>query len=153
MAESSAIVVDANILIRAVFGERVFELLLKYAKAVRFFAPQHAFVETEKHIPRILARRKVPVARIGFRGRTGSAIGDRVRPFVEVIPDQAFFAFKEAALARLRRRDPDDWPILAAALALQCPIWTEDADFFGVGVATWTTENVGIYLDGFSADE
>jgi len=27
-------------------------------------------------------------------------------------------------------RDPEDWPILAAALALDFPIWTEDTDFF-----------------------
>ena len=29
--------------------------------------------------------------------------------------------------------------LLAAALALGCPMWTEDADFFRCGVATWTT--------------
>ncbi|MSV27230.1 MAG: hypothetical protein EXQ52_00555 [Bryobacterales bacterium] len=40
---------------------------------------------------------------------------------------------------RLALRDESDWPILAAALALRCPIWTEDTDFFGCGVATWTT--------------
>ena len=46
----------------------------------------------------------------------------------------------------MARRDPDDWPILAAALALDCPIWTEDRDFFGVGVATWTSDLVEIYM-------
>jgi hypothetical protein len=29
---------------------------------------------------------------------------------------------------------------------LGCPIWTEDTDFFGCGVATWTTDRVEIYL-------
>jgi predicted nucleic acid-binding protein len=42
--------------------------------------------------------------------------------------------------------DPKSWPILAAALALGCPIWTEDADFFGFGVATWTSNRVEIFL-------
>ncbi len=41
-------------------------------------------------------------------------------------------------------RPTDDWPVLAAALALDCPIWTEDTDFFGYGVATWTTDRVGL---------
>ena len=41
---------------------------------------------------------------------------------------------------------PEDWPILASALALGCPIWTEDADFFGCGVATWTSNRVEIFL-------
>ncbi|NJR60795.1 MAG: hypothetical protein HC769_19405 [Cyanobacteria bacterium CRU_2_1] len=32
------------------------------------------------------------------------------------------------------------------SLMLNCPIWTEDADFFGAGVATWTSDRVHIYL-------
>ena len=50
------------------------------------------------------------------------------------------------ARERIGRRDEDDWPILASALAFDCPIWTEDADFFGCGVATWTTDRVELYL-------
>jgi predicted nucleic acid-binding protein len=37
---------------------------------------------------------------------------------------------------RLNKRDEEDWPVVAAALAFDCPIWTEDTDFFGCGVAT-----------------
>lgn len=44
-------------------------------------------------------------------------------------------------------RDEADWPILALALTLRCPIWTEDKDFFGAGVATWTTDRVRLYLN------
>jgi hypothetical protein len=50
------------------------------------------------------------------------------------------------ARQRLARRDEDDWPVLATALALGCPIWTEDKDFFGCGVATRTTDWVELYL-------
>jgi hypothetical protein len=32
------------------------------------------------------------------------------------------------------------------SLLLGCPVWTEDADFFGTGVATWTTSRVKLYL-------
>ena len=52
------------------------------------------------------------------------------------------------ALQRIGRRDPDDWPIAAAALVLDCPIWTEDKDFFGAGIPTWTSDLVEIYLRG-----
>ncbi|WP_446057543.1 PIN domain-containing protein [Acidithiobacillus ferriphilus] len=52
-----------------------------------------------------------------------------------------------AAKARIARRDERDWPAVAASLLLDCPIWTEDRDFFGAGVATWTTETISIYLD------
>ena len=33
-------------------------------------------------------------------------------------------------------------------MALGCPVWTEDADFFGTGVATWTSDRVALYLAG-----
>jgi hypothetical protein len=35
---------------------------------------------------------------------------------------------------------------LPTALALSSPIWTEDNDFFGAGVATWTTDRVQMFL-------
>jgi predicted nucleic acid-binding protein len=35
----------------------------------------------------------------------------------------------------------------ALALALNCPIWTEDMDFFGTGCAIWTTSRVEIFLE------
>jgi predicted nucleic acid-binding protein len=47
---------------------------------------------------------------------------------------------------RIDRRDKDDWPVLAATLALDCPIRTEDTNFFDCGVATWTTDRVELYL-------
>jgi predicted nucleic acid-binding protein len=45
-------------------------------------------------------------------------------------------------------RDETDWPVLACALGLACGIWTEDADFFGTGIAVWTTNRVEIFLKG-----
>jgi len=65
---------------------------------------------------------------------------------IHMIEFEEYSAFQSVARQRLARRDQDDWPILAAALALHCPIWTEDTDFFGCGVATWTTDRVELYL-------
>jgi predicted nucleic acid-binding protein len=42
--------------------------------------------------------------------------------------------------------DESDWPVLATALGLACAIWTEDADFFGTGIAVWTTNRIEIFL-------
>lgn len=50
------------------------------------------------------------------------------------------------ALQRIERRDADDWPVLACAMTIGCPVWTEDADFFGTGMATWTTDRVALYF-------
>ena len=54
----------------------------------------------------------------------------------------------EAGAKSRMRRDPTDRPIVAAALKIGCPIWTDDQDFFGCGIATWTTVQVEIYLAG-----
>lgn len=64
---------------------------------------------------------------------------------IEII-ENAFLAELEDEAKRIAARDPDDWPVLALALAINAPVWTEDPDFFGAGVATWTTRNVEIYL-------
>ena len=45
----------------------------------------------------------------------------------------------------------DDWPALALGLQLECAIWTEDQDFFGIGVATWTRPR-SIAVTGIWAD-
>jgi len=55
---------------------------------------------------------------------------------------------QQQALQRIAMRDADDWPVLACAMTIGCPVWTEDADFFGTGVATWTTDRVELYLVG-----
>jgi predicted nucleic acid-binding protein len=63
-----------------------------------------------------------------------------------VVEIHLYGQFENESRKRLGARDPDDWPILAAALALDCPIWTDDTDFFGCGVATWTSRSIGIFL-------
>ena len=65
---------------------------------------------------------------------------------VDEVGAEIYEAHRRAALARIERRDPDDWPILATAMALDCPVWTEDNDFFGTGVPTWTSDRVELYL-------
>ena len=65
-----------------------------------------------------------------------------MRPVDQVI----YQAARKPALARIARRDPEDWPVVACAMVLGCPVWTEDADFFGTGLATWTTDRVLLYL-------
>jgi len=62
------------------------------------------------------------------------------------VPANSYEPLRVPALARIGQRDQHDWQVLACALLLDCPIWTEDRDFFGTGVATWTTALVGLYF-------
>lgn len=54
--------------------------------------------------------------------------------------------------ARLRiPQDPDDWPTVALALALNADVWTEDQDFFGCGLGVWRTDVLYASLDDLAA--
>lgn len=72
---------------------------------------------------------------------------------VRQVDMDAYAEFESEARKRIEQRDEGDWPVLAAALALKCPVWTEDADFFGCGVATWTTDRVELFLASVAARE
>ena len=55
------IVLDANILIRAVLGRRVRQLIDTYAaQGVRFYSPDLAFDDAEKYLPALLKKRGKP---------------------------------------------------------------------------------------------
>jgi predicted nucleic acid-binding protein len=134
------LVLDANILIRAVLGRRVRHLLEIYAaRSVRFYAPDAAYADAEKYLPALLKK----------RGRSDADLAatlEDLKLLVEPINRDAYEHLEAEARERLRGRDEDDWPILATALSLACAIWTEDADFFGAGVAQWTSDRVEIFL-------
>jgi len=40
---------------------------------------------------------------------------------------------------RMARRDPEDWPTVALALARSLPIWSQDKDMEAAGVTIYTT--------------
>lgn len=46
----------------------------------------------------------------------------------------------------MKNHDINDWPVVATALTLNCPIWTEDKDFFGSGLPVWTTDRIHLFF-------
>jgi predicted nucleic acid-binding protein len=134
-----ALVVDANILVRAVLGKRVREVMEAHAENVSFFVPEAAYGEAEEHLAALVVKR-------GGDADKALALLRSLGRLLERVGDEVYGDFEAEARERLEMRDQDDWPILAAALALGCPIWTEDSDFFGCGVATWTSNRVQVFL-------
>jgi predicted nucleic acid-binding protein len=134
------IVLDANILIRATLGRRVRQLIEDYSRqGVRFFAPDVSFDDAQEYLPVLLEKRGKPDGDI-------AASLNYLRTMIEPVDRELYALFEDEARERVRGRDEDDWPVLASALALACGIWTEDADFFGTGVAVWTTSRIEIFL-------
>ena len=134
-----AIVLDANILIRAVLGRRVRELIVNSTDVVQFFAPDVAYDDARKYLPSLLEKR-------GVKSEPAMAVLDALESIVRPLELGVYEGQKTQALQRIAIRDADDWPVLACAMTIGCPVWTEDADFFGTGVATWTSDRVELYL-------
>ena len=109
------------------------------ARGVRFYAPDEAFADAAEHLPGPLEK----------RGKTSTDAADALLylcTMVECVDRESYALFEKEAKERLGGRDEDDWPIAATALALSCSIWTEDKDFFGVGIPVWKTNTVEILL-------
>ena len=133
------IVLDAIILIRVVLGTRVRELIQAHAATATFFAPDVAYADARKYLPALLEKRGVSVI-------PALQVLDALERIVRPMDLEVYGGLQQPALRRIEMRDADDWPVLACAMTLGCPVWTEDADFFGTGVATWTTDRIALYL-------
>lgn len=136
---SKRIVLDANILIRGILGERVPHLLAKYSEQVQFFTAAVCYQDVRRHLPAILDNRGLPLEPF-------LAAVDALANVVIPLEEEIYATYKAEATRRIQARDLQDWPLIALSLTLNCPLWTEDNDFFGTGVATWRTGNVELYL-------
>jgi len=144
MYVTKQLVLDANILVRAVLGRRVSTLIHDYTADVVLLTVEEAFEDATTYLPEILAKRDLD------EEATQAALHKlaTLRRFIWAVPNEMFEHLEAPARERLKGRDEDDWPCLALALLLDCAIWTEDTDFFGCGVPTWTTDRIEIYLKG-----
>lgn len=122
MSLHKGLVLDANILLRAVFGQRVREILEAYEDEVRFCAPDVCFADAEKYIPDISKRRGLDVD-------LALSVLEQIGGMVERVDRSLYEEHESTARGRVEIRDVDDWPVVAVALLLEIPIWTEDSGF------------------------
>jgi len=139
VSAGKGLVLDANILIRAALGSRVRSLLETYEDSTDFYAPDVCFEDAREYIPQVFSTRaEDPEA--------GLVVLRHIGALVQPVDRALYEDFKQLARERMAARDVEDWPVAAVALMLNIPIWTEDQDFFGAGIATWTTDRVELYL-------
>ncbi|MCC7485338.1 MAG: nucleotide-binding protein [Burkholderiales bacterium] len=141
--QSKRLVIDANILVRAVLGVRVRQLIERYCESAAFYVAESNVEEAMEYLADLAPRRGIPE-------QVWQASLTAIMTAVQIIPQVELAAAELQAMARIGKRDPADWPAVAGALQFDCPVWTEDEDFFGSGVVTWTTATVEIYLSGDS---
>jgi predicted nucleic acid-binding protein len=108
---SFALVLDANIVIRAVLGEQARKYLLEFSGAVDFFTPDICIEEVREHLPIIFKRRNIS-PEIPLK------VFFHIQNLLQVI-DSGFYQEREhEAKRRMGSRDIDDWPVMATALLL-----------------------------------
>ena len=123
------------------FGTRVRQLLETYEDVAGFYSPDVCFGEAQEYIPDVAKRRGVDSA-------LALSVLEEVSLIVVPVDKSLYESHEKLARERIQRRDPDDWPVVVVALTLDVPVWTEDQDFFGSGIPTWTTDRVELYLRG-----
>ena len=141
MRKAKPVVLDANILIRGILGVNVPHLINKYCDKIDFFTAECCYEDVKKHLPAILKKR-------GVAPELAMEPLKHLTRVVWPIGEDIYTACEDEAKRRIGKRDEDDWHVIALALTLDSPIWTEDKDFFGTGVATWNSGNIEVYLSG-----
>jgi predicted nucleic acid-binding protein len=139
------LVVDTSVLVgellRAAGRERLGDDRLE------LFLPERMWGETRAELPRRIASF---VRRRGLDRSVGEELASACLDAVEanmVIVDEAIYAPLEDEARARSVRDPADWPVVASALVLSADVWTNDNDFLGTGVATWTTATLRSWLE------
>jgi predicted nucleic acid-binding protein len=122
-----------------VLGKKVRHLLETFAPSVQFFTPDLCYADASKYLPILFAKRHLP-------DEDALEVLNRLTCLIHVVDSNLYSLHEQEAKLRIAASDIDDWPIVALALLLDCPIWTEDADFFGADIATWTSDRIHLYL-------
>ncbi|MGH7882442.1 MAG: PIN domain-containing protein [Candidatus Dormibacteraceae bacterium] len=125
----AAIIPDANVIISALIRGRA-RLIFETSLNLRCLSPITVAEEVAEHLPRVAAKAKINME---LALRALGAIP------VEWQSPAIYEPFREAALARIASRDPEDWPVVALALATDLPIWSQDKDFEIIGLPVYTT--------------
>lgn len=107
---------------------------------------EHTLDDVVHELPRRLAaiaeRGAMTQDRISYLTESAAtAVSRNLRPIARAVYEPL-----EAEALRRCPRDANDWHVVAAALALECAVWTSDRDFLGTGVATWTTQTLDAWL-------
>jgi predicted nucleic acid-binding protein len=115
MLSSYTLVLDANILIRAVLGEKVKNLIMANHQKINFFTPDICIADAKKYLPTLLKKRNLHYE-LATRSLT------KLTTLIEIVEEVIYKEYSNEVKMRMKPRDIEDWPIAATALALNSPI-------------------------------
>lgn len=122
-------VADANVLLSAVIGGRA-RLVLQHSEVEAVMTPSVAYEEVLEYLPSLAKTRRLDLDTL--------LLAAAALPVMVVEPAE-YAAHVATSKERIGRRDPDDIDVLALALTLNWPVWSNDNDFEDAGVEWHTT--------------
>lgn len=122
------LVADANVVLSAVAGKAALRVFT--ASSIQIVSTQEAIEDVEEYLP--IFSKKYDIAVQALDGQLRLLA---IKPYGL----EAYRHHLAKAQRMIGKRDPDDAPLLALALALESPIWTNDHDFEETGVVCYTT--------------
>jgi predicted nucleic acid-binding protein len=120
---------NANVLLAAVLGGRS-RLILDSPKIEQVFTAEPTMTEVRQYVSVLARKRRLPADLV--------LLAVASLP-VTIVRASDYAASMAEARRRIGRRDPDDIPILALAIELGIPIWSNDKDFEESGVSWFST--------------
>ena len=121
---------DANVLLSAVIGGRA-RLIFSHPQVDEVFTTEYTLAEVEEYSMVLAKKKRIPsdILLLAVAGLP-----------VTVVERARYVRSLEKAEKRIGRRDPDDVELLALALHLEIPIWSNDRDFEDGNIDWFTSE-------------
>jgi predicted nucleic acid-binding protein len=120
---------DANVLLSAVLGGRA-KVVLSHPKIEGIFTTEVTLSEVEEYVILLARKRRLSLDTLLLAVATLP---------VSVVERETYARAVAQARSLIGQRDPDDIEILALALHLKIPLWSNDNDFRDTGVEWYTT--------------
>ena len=146
--EEPRIVADTNILISALLKEHSIHARLIKSKFFNIYFPEYGLKEIEKYRSYIIAKRKRKSQSLSLE------FAERyIMEEIKIAPSDLYRQKIKSASEIMKEIDEKDAPILALALQLSCPIWSNDKHFKRQkSVKVYTTADLLDLLKSVDAD-
>lgn len=116
---------DANVLLSALIGGRA-RLVLTHPEVTEVLTTANVLDEVREYLPSLVRKRKLDPSSLLLAVATLP---------VTIVPEAAYRRRMAEARRRIEERDPDDVELLALALHLRIPVWSNDDDFASADLA------------------
>ncbi len=137
------LVVNANPILSSLLGGNATRIFLGLP-VEEFATTQHTLAEVKRYIPDLSQKLRAK----GVEVTEGELFLALLTLPIKVYPRSFYRESLREAKARIAKRDPHDVDLLALALALGAPIWSNDEDFKVAGIEVFTTAELLTFLQG-----